>query len=452
EIDGASNRGIDDIRDLRENAKYPPTSGKYRVYIIDEVHMLTKEAFNALLKTLEEPPPFVVFILATTDPHKIPPTILSRTQKFDFKRIALNDIVKQLEMILKSENLAFDENSLKIIGLKADGGLRDALSMLDQIIAFTDSKIDIETVNSVLGMVQQSVYLELLKNLYKNNKNEVLRLIDNTLSSGIAITDFINGFNDFIRNCMVLSAGGKNIIKVDESTQNWLKANKDQFGTVDLMRILDMSLKFETGLKYLQHPQIGLETLMLKIASMGTTIELSRIIKNVSAAGMDDGIKLKSSDISSKQKVIQQNTEAAKTVSKAGSSKQNVIKATRKSSKLSIDSIRAEWKKVIEHIDTVSNKLSHLLEDSEVISMKDNTIEIQIPSRTNGFKIKNLEKDIGIVEKLLKSYFDQVIKVYFTTINLKDDNQSKKKIKSKGVEEHPLSLYLIEQFEGELIR
>ena len=139
ELDGASNRGIDEIRDLREAVKYPPNSGKYRIYIIDEVHMLTGPAFNALLKTLEEPPPHVIFIMATTDAHKVPATILSRTQRFDFKQISINDISDYLTQILESENIKYDPDGIRLIAQKADGSLRDSLSLLDQIMAYASA-------------------------------------------------------------------------------------------------------------------------------------------------------------------------------------------------------------------------------------------------------------------------------------------------------------------------
>ncbi|NQU68166.1 MAG: DNA polymerase III subunit gamma/tau [Candidatus Marinimicrobia bacterium] len=453
EIDGASNRGIDDIRDLRENAKYPPTSGKYRVYIIDEVHMLTKEAFNALLKTLEEPPPFVVFILATTDPHKVPLTILSRTQKFDFKRISMADIIGQLELILKSENFDYDEDCLKLIALKADGGLRDALSMLDQIIAFTESRIDMETVMSVLGMVQQSIFLELLDYLFINEKGNVLRLLETTLSSGIAISDFMNGFNEFIRNCMVFAAGGDNTIRIDESTQHWLDERNERIGVVDLMRILDMSLKFETGLKYLQHPRIGLETLLLKIASMDPSVEISNLLQQLSQSSLTELSPVKPVKKFLETKLNVDVTPKTETVSEPSVSLKEVSNPVANTSDLSVEIIQSNWNQFLEQLESVSVKLSHLLEDSQVLSFEKNIVKIQIPARTNGFKIKSLEKDSRTVERVLKTHFKQAIKVkYLADGSGENGGQLEKKTKIKGVEEHPLSLYLIEKFEGELIR
>jgi len=158
EIDGASNRGIDQIRDLRENVKYPPANSRYRIFIIDEVHMLTKEAFNALLKTLEEPPPHVVFIFATTEPMKVPPTILSRCQRFDFHRIPVLKIVEQLKKIANSEKVNVSDDILLLIAKKADGSLRDAESLFDQVVAFSEESPKIDEVQKLLGIIDSSYF------------------------------------------------------------------------------------------------------------------------------------------------------------------------------------------------------------------------------------------------------------------------------------------------------
>ena len=177
ELDGASNRGIDEMRDLREAVKYPPNNGKYRIYIIDEVHMLTREAFNALLKTLEEPPLHVIFIMATTDAHKVPSTILSRTQRFDFKPISINDISDYLIQILETEDIKYDANGIRLIAQKASGSLRDALSLLDQVIAYASDSLDIETVRDVLGIIKENVYLNIIQTIEKRDNENVIHQI-----------------------------------------------------------------------------------------------------------------------------------------------------------------------------------------------------------------------------------------------------------------------------------
>jgi len=161
EMDAASNRGIDEIRSLRENVSIAPAHGKYKIYIIDEVHMLTKEAFNALLKTLEEPPEHVIFILATTDPYKMPSTILSRTQRYDFRKLSIDDIKKQLTIILESENKKFDDQALTLIARKADGSMRDALGYLDQVMNYCRENINFEEVQKSLGIISDALYLDL---------------------------------------------------------------------------------------------------------------------------------------------------------------------------------------------------------------------------------------------------------------------------------------------------
>ena len=172
EIDAASNNGVDEIRELRDKVSLVPSYGKYKVYIIDEVHMLTTAAFNALLKTLEEPPKHVIFILATTEPHKIPSTILSRCQRFDFKKISVNDIKNRLEYICKEEKIQIDEDALALIGKLSDGGMRDSLSLLDQLTSYTNDKITTEDVNEVYGIITEKEICDLLKEVYNKNNGK----------------------------------------------------------------------------------------------------------------------------------------------------------------------------------------------------------------------------------------------------------------------------------------
>ena len=170
EIDAASNNGVDEIRELRDKVSLVPSFGKYKVYIIDEVHMLTTAAFNALLKTLEEPPKHIIFILATTEPHKIPSTILSRCQRFDFKKISINDIKIRLTYICEQENINIDEDSIELIGKLSDGGMRDSVSLLDQLTAYTTEKITVSDVNDVYGTITEQEICELLKLIFSNNR------------------------------------------------------------------------------------------------------------------------------------------------------------------------------------------------------------------------------------------------------------------------------------------
>ena len=205
EIDAASNRGIDEIRDLREKVAFAPVSGRYKVYIIDEVHMLTTEAFNALLKTLEEPPPHVIFILATTEPHKIPATIHSRCQRFDFRRVTDADIVKRLREVADGSGIAADDDALQLIAVQADGGMRDALSLLDQCGVMAE-RVTAETVRSVLGIVGREALRELVKAIGEGQVPKALELLETLLAGGKDVKQIITELAEYLRAVLLYKA------------------------------------------------------------------------------------------------------------------------------------------------------------------------------------------------------------------------------------------------------
>ena len=203
EIDAASNNGVDEIRELRDKVSLVPSFGKYKVYIIDEVHMLTTAAFNALLKTLEEPPKHIIFILATTEPHKIPSTILSRCQRFDFKKISINDIKTRLTYICEQENINIDEKSIELIGKLSDGGMRDSVSLLDQLTAYTTEKITVNDVNDVYGTITEQEISELLTLILNNKLSNVFDLITQYDEAGKNLTKIIETIIEFLKNTLI---------------------------------------------------------------------------------------------------------------------------------------------------------------------------------------------------------------------------------------------------------
>lgn len=203
ELDAASNNSVDDIRALTEQVRIPPQSGKYKVYIIDEVHMLSQSAFNAFLKTLEEPPPYAKFILATTEKHKIIPTILSRCQVYDFKRITVNDIVLHLEFVAKNENIIIDTESLHVIAQKADGAMRDALSIFDQLVSFTGKNVTYENVITNLNVLDLDNHFKMLDYIFDNDTPKTLNLFNDIIDKGFDAQHFIVGFGQHLRNLLV---------------------------------------------------------------------------------------------------------------------------------------------------------------------------------------------------------------------------------------------------------
>jgi DNA polymerase-3 subunit gamma/tau len=270
EIDGASNRGIDDIRDLRNKVKFAPAEGKYKVYIIDEVHMLTTEAFNALLKTLEEPPSHVIFIFATTNPHKIPSTILSRCQWFNFRRISLADIVAKLDMIVKDEKLNIDDKTLNIIARSSTGSMRDAESALDQIIAYCGKDITSQSVREVLGIIDEEVFFEFTEAIIKDDTLKGIKIINRTSDLGGDASQFIKNLMKYVHNLSLAKVCQKEILNLQgiftEDRKRLLKQSKT-IKLEKLFNIVDYLAEVERKMRYTRHPWILLEMLVIKFTA-----------------------------------------------------------------------------------------------------------------------------------------------------------------------------------------
>lgn len=266
EIDAASNRGIDEIRDLRETVKFAPAEGRYKVYIIDEVHMLTMEAFNALLKTLEEPPAHVVFILATTEAHKVPATIQSRCQRYDFKRITAKDIQGRLELVADNIGLEYDAEALHLIALKADGGMRDALGLLDQCAALTQGKLTALQAQSFLGLIGREWIENLAEAVGNKNAAEVLAKVSELLQGGKELSQMLSELAMYFRSLLVLKAAGKDEA-VDYGSNNPEKLAKyaAAFTESELLRCIRRVHSAMAELKWSPQPRITVEAALLEL-------------------------------------------------------------------------------------------------------------------------------------------------------------------------------------------
>ena len=270
EIDAASNNGVDDIRDIREEVKYPPTDGKYKVYIIDEVHMLSIGAFNALLKTLEEPPSYVIFILATTDPHKIPVTILSRCQRFDFKRISNIDMVSTIKSYMTDENVDIDDDALYYIARISDGAMRDALSILDQCISFYyDEKITLDKVLDIVGAVDNDIFFRFIDAIINFSSLDIIGIIDELIQNGRDISQFVSDLINHIRNLIVSTISTEENKNLDISKENLekLKSQASKIDTQYLIKLINEFSNIQANLKYSFDERIVLEASCIKLCS-----------------------------------------------------------------------------------------------------------------------------------------------------------------------------------------
>jgi DNA polymerase-3 subunit gamma/tau len=289
EIDGASNRGIDEIRELRENIKHMPSSGRYRVYIIDEVHMLTLQAFNALLKTLEEPPPHVKFIFATTEPHKVPITILSRCQRYDFKRIPQAKLVEQLERITTEEKIEISRQGLALIAREADGGMRDAVSLLDQVISFSGTKITNENLADILGIIDSELVFKAADAIIDGRSGECIEIVNSIYHYGYDIKEFYKALMDHYRNLLIsLVAADKNLLDVTEDTLKELQSQAKKAGIEKLQQSLNILITKEEAFRFTSHARLVLETIMIKLSRLGELLSVGDLIKRLEA--MEKGI------------------------------------------------------------------------------------------------------------------------------------------------------------------
>ncbi len=282
EIDGASNRGIDEIRDLRESVRYSPSRLRYKVYIIDEVHMLTKEAFNALLKTLEEPPEYAIFVLATTEPHKVIPTILTRCQRFDFKRIEIEKIIERLRYIAKEEKISVDEESFVTIAKKGDGSMRDALSIFDQVAAFCGNEIRHDVVVTALSLVDSELFFRTTDLIEKNDSKGAIELAAEVITRGYDSVDFLEGLSEHVRNLLVASTTGKaDLIEASEDYRKRYLETSSRFDSLDLLRMLKTVSESIQQIKYVAQPRIKLEMTLLQLVNMERSVRLRELLQRM---------------------------------------------------------------------------------------------------------------------------------------------------------------------------
>ena len=283
EIDAASNNGVDNVREIRENVKYPPSKGRYKIYIIDEVHMLSTGAFNALLKTLEEPPSYVIFILATTEPHKIPATILSRCQRFDFKPVKIIEIMKMLGSICEDLGLNYEEEALRLIALNSDGALRDALSILEQCISFTEDTLTYNNVVSILGMVNYEFIFNLVNKIAEKDTSSVLTLINQIIMEGKDIGQLMKDIISHFRSILLAKMNVEidEIVSLPEERQNHLKEQGKLFTINQITSFIYSLSDIESKLKNSAQPRALIEVGVVGLCSKELDDSLEGLIERV---------------------------------------------------------------------------------------------------------------------------------------------------------------------------
>ncbi len=301
EIDAASNTGVENIRDVIERVQYPPVIGKYKVFIIDEVHMLSTGAFNALLKTLEEPPPHVIFIFATTEVNKVPQTILSRVQRFDFKRLTMEQIRSRLRYICEQEHINASDEALDIFAEKADGSMRDGLTYFDQAYAFTGSDMTAESVRSILGIPPVELFFSLIQAIENHDLKGCFKMVDDAVKIGIEFAPLLDGFGKFLRNMIYsrLDAFTADELNITEELFTKYKSSAQGIGNGDLLRLSKMLIDLQANLRYSTNPRLVVETTFARMAWLDRLTDLKRALAAINdpKSAADEAVKKKVAEV-----------------------------------------------------------------------------------------------------------------------------------------------------------
>ena len=285
EIDGASNRGIDEIRELKENVRYTPAKSRYKIYIIDEVHMLTKEAFNALLKTLEEPPPHIIFIFATTEPHKIPATILSRCQRYDFKRIPFREVIGSLKRIVEEEKIQISQRGLLSIAQESEGSLRDAQSLLDQVIAYAGKNIRDEDIAEVLGLIDRKILNDTIEAIANRDVERCMEAIETVYHFGYDLQHFCRELLQYLRNLILIkvSQHPEGLMELPEEELELFKKQAEKFQFDQLNHLFSLLLKGEQEIAQSTFPRTMLEMTLIRMATLRPILPIDEMMKKLEA-------------------------------------------------------------------------------------------------------------------------------------------------------------------------
>lgn len=432
EIDGASNTGVENIRDLRERLKYAPSFGRYKVYIIDEAHMLSLSAFNALLKTLEEPPSHVIFVLATTEPKKIPVTVLSRCQHLSFKRIAHSKIKERLESISKAEGINITPSAIELIARAADGSMRDALTILDQVYSFTDVINEMD-VKDLLGLTEVEVLAKLLLSIIEGDKKEILRIISTIAEEGVDLKVVTRELLLFLRKSLILkiTQSPQDILEITETELKEISKINERTSEGHLIMLFSELIKSEPFIRNAYFPRVAFEIALIKLSllshfqSIDKTIELIRRVsdynkKNDGVIALNEDISLTTGEIFKHQK-----------------------KDSIDGKDLKLEEI---WQETIKKLEIENPLLAYKLKDCKV-TFKDNKILI-IFQDGHSIHADSVKNHIKTINETLSLFSNRNISLEIETIQTK--HTVKREIKDKALK-NPVVIEALKIFNGEIL-
>jgi len=389
EIDGASNRGVDEIRNLRESVRYTPARGRYRVYIIDEVHMLTKEAFNALLKTLEEPPTHVLFIFATTEVQKVPPTILSRCQRFEFRRIPVAEITQNLRAIAAAEGITIDDDALGLIARRADGSLRDAQSLFDQVVSLCGRSVTAGQIVDALHMVDHELYFRVSEIVGRRDAAGAIAIVAELMTGGHDLREFLSGLLEHFRNLMIARQTGRaDLIEAsDHHRERYLK-DASTFAMADLLRFQRFLSGTESALRWSSQPRFRLEADLVQLATMQSAPEVGELLGRLE-------------ELSRRGSVAQDVPRRASGARPPASRSENPA-APATPQAIREEEIVSRWGEYVAEVRKRRVSLGSLLEELRVVGVSGNQVRVVCE---NDYQVSAVTRNRDILSELFQAVF-----------------------------------------------
>ena len=470
EIDGASNRGIEEIRNLRELIKFTPMNAPYKIFIIDEVHMLTNPAFNALLRTLEEPPAHGKFIMCTTDIHKLPATIISRCQRFDFHRLPIDVIRETINNIISKEELQSDSASVDAIARKSEGSMRDALSILDQVIAFSNEQIVFKEVEKVLGLIPHDIYFGFTDALKDKDSAGLLTTLVQIRDQGIPADDILSGLNKHVHNLMfaTISDGLKAVELNDDLKQQYI-VSAESWDVRDLLRISQVITDVETRIKRASQPYIMLEMMGLKLFEMDKSVSIEQLLKN---SPQQSGISSQAAP-TQKKKIKTDKTDKgtnAQNVNKGKPdktnepiSKHNEVNEPKKDDKtkkkagLNVEELKDKWSEIITSVTNLRTSVGMVLEHCIPLEFIGKKAQVGMVNQPR-FNLDLIRKNTEMIEDVAAKHMKQNMKINFFAIE--KDKDLAEELSKNGVPQNQNASTksdlvvdrVIELFDGEILR
>ncbi|OQY56384.1 MAG: hypothetical protein B6245_18435 [Desulfobacteraceae bacterium 4572_88] len=468
EIDGASNNGVEQIRELRENVKYMPAHSLYKIYIIDEVHMLSIAAFNALLKTLEEPPAHVMFLFATTEPHKIPITILSRCQRHDLRRVPLESVSGHMKFLCDQEETEIDGESLELIARESGGSMRDALSLLDQVITSSDGPIRHEQVLDILGVIDRSILSDISANILSGDVPDILDILDKIYAHGHNIKNFYSALTQHFRNLLVIRMG-KKIDKLVDLPANETKLMARQVETVSehyLSQILDILLREEAAIRLSAQPKLALEMAFIRMFQVKPVLSIDLLIEKLDKLREGIGELQETSTSIPAQPVISE-VSRKQTVPRVQETASAPYESQPPEPPLPEDLLpeppeirfspddppERTWEKLLEIILGKKSSLYGYLSKCALKNLTEQSLEIEV--RGNKFTLGRINKDETLIQNICDDFFGKKMAIEIRAKeSAKDDRQQKKKQKEQLRQDalgNPLVGDIVDIFGGRVV-